>query len=198
MYLVDIRSGCFGLLPRGSATGPTTTSAPLGRTGFCHLCLSNCVDLCFYTWGPLWNISHEYGDLKDRGIDLGYEQVLRLEEEETGENGSTLCLIGKVLSDKPFNAFGLLEAMRKAMNPSRGFTAKEIGKNLFSFQFWSRADLLGILNREPWLFDKHVILLKELGGGEQPSTVTFTTSTFWVRIYDLPMAARSVKSITQC
>ncbi|KAL8473666.1 hypothetical protein ACS0TY_030493 [Phlomoides rotata] len=103
-----------------------------------------------------------------------------------------MCLVGMVLTNKPFNAFGLLETMRKAMNPQRGFTAKEIGKNLFSFQFRSTADMLGVLSREPWHFDKNIILLKELGGG-----VTFTTATFWVRIYDLPLSARSVKAVTQ-
>ncbi|KAL8556060.1 hypothetical protein ACS0TY_003750 [Phlomoides rotata] len=55
-----------------------------------------------------------------------------------------MCLIGKVLSNKPFNAFGLLETMRKAMNPSRGFTAKEIRKNLFLFQFRSKSDMVGV------------------------------------------------------
>ncbi|KAL8477664.1 hypothetical protein ACS0TY_029820 [Phlomoides rotata] len=88
------------------------------------------------------------------------------------------------------------QAVQCFMNPQRGFTAKEIGKNLFSFQFRSTADMLGVLSREPWHFDKNTILLKELGGGEQPSRVTFTTAMFWVRIYDLSLSARSVKAIT--
>ncbi|KAL8462658.1 hypothetical protein ACS0TY_033619 [Phlomoides rotata] len=85
--------------------------------------------------------------------------------------------------------------MRKAMNPSRGLTANEIGKNLFSFQFKSATDMLSILNHEPWHFDKNVILLKELDSREQPSTVVFSAATFWVRLYDLPMAARNSTSI---
>ncbi|KAL8462731.1 hypothetical protein ACS0TY_033667 [Phlomoides rotata] len=131
-------------------------------------------------------------------MDLGYEEVFRLEEEE-GNCGvsSTMCLVGMVLTNKSFNAFGMLETMRKAMNPPGGFTAKEIGKNLFSFQFRSVADMQGILSHEPWHFDKNIILLKELGGGEQPSTIKFTTATFWIRIYDLPLLARWMKSVTQ-
>ncbi|KAL8515804.1 hypothetical protein ACS0TY_014484 [Phlomoides rotata] len=145
-----------------------------------------------------------FPDPRGKGVDLGYEGVLRLEEDGDGEHCesvSTMCLIGKVLTNKSFNVFGLLEAMRKAMNPSRGLTTNEIGKNLFSFQFKSAADMSGILNRQPWHFDKNIILLKELDNGEQPSTIVFTTVTFWVRLYDLPMSAGnpiSIKKIGGC
>lgn len=63
-----------------------------------------------------------------------------------------LCLIWKVLTTKPFNAYGILEAMKLVMNPSKGYAAKGIGPNLFSFQFNSVEDLREVINREPWLF----------------------------------------------
>ncbi|KAL8523278.1 hypothetical protein ACS0TY_013309 [Phlomoides rotata] len=101
------------------------------------------------------------------------------EDEEQGKMGSMMCLIEKVLTNKPFNAFGLLEMMKRAMNPPRGFTTKKIGNKLFS----SSSDPCPICS--------------EFDGGEQPSTVTFTMATFWVCLYDFPMTARSPKSITQ-
>lgn len=73
------------------------------------------------------------------------------EVEESEEQ--SLCLLGKVLTSKPFNAFGFLETMKKAMKTSKGFTAKEVGNNLFSFKFQSRKDLQDILAREPWHFE---------------------------------------------
>ncbi|KAL8502097.1 hypothetical protein ACS0TY_021279 [Phlomoides rotata] len=131
-------------------------------------------------------------DLKGKGVDLGEEEIVRLIDEKRAEvEGSTNCSIGKVLSNKSFNSFGLLEAM----NSPRGFMTKEICKNLFSFQFHSQSDMLGVLAREPWYFDKNVILLKVLKRGEQPSTITFDSTNFWVRLYDLPTAARTLKSI---
>ncbi|KAL8468264.1 hypothetical protein ACS0TY_031488 [Phlomoides rotata] len=99
----------------------------------------------------------------------------------------------KVATWKPFNALGFLEAMKRAMNPSKGFTATEIGPNLFSFQFQSHADLEEVKWREPWHFKKHIVLLQEIGEGEQPSAVTFKTTSMSVRLYNLPMAARSEK-----
>lgn len=109
---------------------------------------------------------------------------------------STCCLVGKVLSTKSFNAFGFLEAMKKAMRPSKGFIAREVGQNLFTFQFHSDSDLKDVLNREPWLFDKNLLLLKELEMGEQPSQVRLDSTALWMRVYDLPAGARSNQAVT--
>ncbi|KAL8507168.1 hypothetical protein ACS0TY_017898 [Phlomoides rotata] len=93
-----------------------------------------------------------------------------------------MCLIGKVVTRKPFNAFGFLEAMKWVMNPSKGFIAKEIGSNLFSFHFRCHADLKELKRQEPWHFEKKLVILKEIGVGEQLSAVAFTMTTMWVRL----------------
>ncbi|KAL8554502.1 hypothetical protein ACS0TY_002617 [Phlomoides rotata] len=133
-------------------------------------------------------------DLDDNGTDLEGEDSLRVDELETEEQHSTtLYLMGKVISNKPFNAFGFLEAMKKVMNPPLGFTAKEIRKNLFSFQFQLTSDLTVVLMKEPWLFKKNIVALQELDRGEQPSAVVFNKAPLWIRIYDLPIASRNEK-----
>ncbi|KAL8463078.1 hypothetical protein ACS0TY_033918 [Phlomoides rotata] len=133
-------------------------------------------------------------DLSDRGKNLDSEDTLRVDELETDDqHSSTLCLIGKVISNKSFNAFGFLKAMKKATNPPLGLTAKEIGKNLFSFQFWSTSDMTTVLTKEPWLFERNIVALKELEKGEQPSAVAFNEVPLWIRIYDLPIATQNEK-----
>ncbi|KAL8512077.1 hypothetical protein ACS0TY_018513 [Phlomoides rotata] len=110
---------------------------------------------------------------------VSMDDIFQIEDEDGAPgNSSTLCLIGKVQTMKNFNTFGLLETMRRAMNPPMGFTACKIGKNLFSFQFCSSQDMKEVLSREPWLFDKYIMSLKELGRGEQPSTVCFDSTPF--------------------
>lgn len=79
------------------------------------------------------------------------------------------------------------------MNPAVGFTVREIGKNLFSFQFKTEIDMKEVLSREPWHFDKNVLMLKELGAGEQPLDISFETTLFWIRIYNLSKVARKEK-----
>ncbi|KAL8488130.1 hypothetical protein ACS0TY_024425 [Phlomoides rotata] len=106
------------------------------------------------------------------------EDFVTIEKDDVeGGRALPLCLMGKVATGKPFNAFGFLEAMKRAMSPSNGFTAKEIGPDLFSFHFNSHNDLM-----------------EEIEKGE-PSAVSFTMTNMWVRLYDLPMVARSVKYI---
>ncbi|KAL8515434.1 hypothetical protein ACS0TY_014215 [Phlomoides rotata] len=95
------------------------------------------------------------------------EETVRIEtNEHNNAQRSTLCLIGKILTDKSLNAYVFLETMKKAMKPANGFIVKEVGQNLFSFQFRSETDLREVLAREPWHFDKHLLVLKELDMGE--------------------------------
>ncbi|KAL8496695.1 hypothetical protein ACS0TY_020395 [Phlomoides rotata] len=75
------------------------------------------------------------------GLDLEEETLCIAMEAGDMDNGSNLCLIGKVCTRKTFNAFGFLEAMKRAMAPAKGFTAKKIDKNLFSFNFNSVSDM---------------------------------------------------------
>ncbi|KAL8520777.1 hypothetical protein ACS0TY_011362 [Phlomoides rotata] len=124
------------------------------------------------------------------------DQLVLLELEEPNKpNTLPLYLIGKFLTNKPFNAYGLLETMKKAMKPASGFTEKEMGHNIFFFQFRTREDLQEILQREPWHFEKNPLMLKELEPGAQPSQIRFNTTTFWLRLYDMPPAAQTEKNI---
>ncbi|KAL8479856.1 hypothetical protein ACS0TY_026702 [Phlomoides rotata] len=97
-------------------------------------------------------------DLNGNRVEVGREDTVCIDEDETEMvTASTMCLIGKVLHNKPFNALSHLETMKKAMNPPLGFTAREIGKNLFSFQLRSTSDMNDILAREPWLFENNIV-----------------------------------------
>lgn len=92
---------------------------------------------------------------KKKLIDPEDGDILKLDlDEEINSKMSTLCLIGKVLTNMTFNVFGLLETMTRAMNSPKGFTACELGKNLLSFQFRSSTNMKTVLDREPWHLKK--------------------------------------------
>lgn len=116
-------------------------------------------------------------------------------ENDNLKQRSSFCLIGKLWTAKTFNAFGLLETMRKIWKPGKGMTAKEIEPNLFSFQFNHWRDMEKVLSMEPWHFDKHLLVLKQLDSGEQPSAIKFDSTPFWIRIYDMPLIARTERTI---
>lgn len=111
--------------------------------------------------------------------------------------GQSLCLVGKVWTRKSFNVFGLLETMKKLWNPTYGVTCREIESNLFSFQFSSRKDVDLVLAREPWTFNKHILVLKEAKPDLQPSAMAMDNVPFWIRLYDVPLAGRREETLTQ-
>ncbi|KAL8473347.1 hypothetical protein ACS0TY_030250 [Phlomoides rotata] len=125
------------------------------------------------------------------------EGTIRIDANEKNDTlRPPLCLIINVLTGKPLNAYDFLKTMKKVMKPANRSTAKEVGHNLFSFQFRSKADLRDVLTMEPWHFDKHLLVLKELDMGEQPSTSQLQHTPFWICLYDLPMAARTMAHVS--
>ncbi|XP_058774619.1 uncharacterized protein LOC131648902 [Vicia villosa] len=48
-----------------------------------------------------------------------------------------------------------------------------------------------VLKSDPWIFDRALLMLKRISGEEQPFDLDLHFSSFWVRIYDLPLILRS-------
>lgn len=125
------------------------------------------------------------------------EPIIIIQVEEDIDHKTSLCLIGKLWTNTSFNAFGLLKTIRKVWKPTKGMTAKEIGTNLFSFQFNHWRDMDKILAMESWHFVKHLLVLKRLDNDTQLSAIKFDSTIFQVRAYDLPMRTRSINIYSQ-
>lgn len=126
------------------------------------------------------------------------EEPIQLEAMR-GPNVRTmsLCLIGKLHTDRSFNSYGLMETMKKIWNPTHGMTCSDLGFNLISFQFQAERDLKRVLDMEPWHFNKHVLVLRKITDEIQPSAMTFDIAPFWIRIYDLPRSGRDEATLAQ-
>ncbi|KAK6125828.1 hypothetical protein DH2020_040424 [Rehmannia glutinosa] len=88
-----------------------------------------------------------------------------------------------------------METMKKSWKPRKGFTAREWGKNLFLFSFADTRDRDWVLKNQPWHFEGFLFAIKPISGTEQPSTLNITESSFWIRVYDLPVACMNEKTI---
>ncbi|KAL8167341.1 hypothetical protein V2J09_008840 [Rumex salicifolius] len=95
--------------------------------------------------------------------------------------------MGSLLTSRLFNSFALKATMKGAWRTHKGFIFREIQNNCFVFHFVDRGDKDRVLKGGPWLFNKSLLVLRELGD-EHPSKMTFDKSEFWVRIYDLPIS----------
>ncbi|KAJ8430039.1 hypothetical protein Cgig2_014199 [Carnegiea gigantea] len=121
------------------------------------------------------------------------EMVVEFEEEVDDEKVERIALspIGKLHTTNSFNV-GAMKATFK-----NGLLIKELDRNLFLFQFFSKADKDSVLNDSPWAFDGHTLLLKELTGFEKYSNVVFDMARFWVKLDNVP-GMKQTKAFVEC
>lgn len=56
-------------------------------------------------------------------------------------------------------------------------------------EFNDQSDKNRVIKDGPWHFDKSLILVKEFEGQQHVTTIDMNESSFWVRIFDLPLIA---------
>ncbi|KAI8032250.1 Uncharacterized protein LOK49_LG01G03918 [Camellia lanceoleosa] len=100
---------------------------------------------------------------------------------------SWLCLVGRLLTHRPFNTEALRTMLVSMWKPSQGMQFKVLGDNLFLFQFNHFVDKKRVFFRGPWRFDKQLLLLEEFEGSLRPSDIKFTRALFWVQVINLPL-----------
>lgn len=99
------------------------------------------------------------------------------------------CLVGKLLTKKPFNRLALKNTMERAWKEMGLAKIEELGDNLFLFQFRQSVDREVAIRCGPWNFDNKLILLKHLQMNEAPSEMEFKNVPIWIQIHDLPIHA---------
>ncbi|KAI8029145.1 hypothetical protein LOK49_LG01G01075 [Camellia lanceoleosa] len=98
-----------------------------------------------------------------------------------------LCLVGKLLTTRPFNFEAMRTTLSAVWRASKGIVFKTLGDNLFLIQFGHIVDKKRVLINGPWNFDKQLVMLKEFDGDLQPVDITFSSVAFWVHVSNLPL-----------
>ncbi|XP_050229142.1 uncharacterized protein LOC126678284 [Mercurialis annua] len=129
----------------------------------------------------------------DEQLAINLEDVV----DEVIEEKSELCVVGKLLTKKPYNLNHMRNALASAWRLARGFNLKDVGDNLFVCEFFSKVDKSRILKEGPWHFDKQIILFESLNGNMQPNNMLLTGCPVWVRIYDLPLNCRGKAAVSK-
>ncbi|KAF2316288.1 hypothetical protein GH714_041629 [Hevea brasiliensis] len=77
--------------------------------------------------------------------------------------------------------------MASLWRPGRCITIKDIGSNLYLFQFFYVVDLNRVVDRGPWSFNNPLLIFHKLEHREMPTRVSLFFVAFWVQIHDLPI-----------
>lgn len=79
--------------------------------------------------------------------------------------------------------------MTKVWENSRPFIFIDTCPNLFLVKFENHLDKQRVMQGCPWLFDSGLFFLKEFDGCIPPSKMDFNRESFWIHMYNLPLAS---------
>nr|POE69175.1 hypothetical protein CFP56_66332 [Quercus suber] len=140
-------------------------------------------------------------------MDASFEELwkhFKLSDEEKGvmtveshvvaasKTQAQFSILFKLQTNRDFNKEAFKATCGNLWRGSQGVTIKEVGQNLFLAIFGSEEQLEVILNKRPWTFEKKLILMKRFSGDINPALVTFHSSPFWIRVFNIP-----IKSMTK-
>ncbi|XP_058784594.1 uncharacterized protein LOC131659420 [Vicia villosa] len=129
---------------------------------------------------------------KNYALSKEEEEGVVADEGEVFEDESIQrTLAGRLWTESNFNSRAFKSTMVNAWKLKHTVEVQDLSKNLFLFKFSSRRDMEYVLKSGPWSFDRALLVLKRISGEEQPSELDLHFSSFWVRIYDLPLVLKS-------
>ena len=116
-------------------------------------------------------------------------EIVGIDDEtlQEGEKEVQSGILGKVLTKRPIRKTSFRGAIARLWKVEGGFTMRELENDVFLFLFNDEKERRRILDMEPWVFDKHLIVLKEVNGDDVPNWGDWCYTPFWVQAHNLPM-----------
>ncbi|KAF7133101.1 hypothetical protein RHSIM_Rhsim09G0068100 [Rhododendron simsii] len=110
-------------------------------------------------------------------------------EEGFGETGvvGNICLAGKVLGSKSFNATVVHNILTHAWKTRASFTVVPWDNNVFLFPFEDIEDRNSVLQEGPWSIMNNLLVLKQIQDGMGIAEMDFSRCPFWIQIHGLPI-----------
>lgn len=98
-------------------------------------------------------------------------------------------MVGRLLSNRPFNAQAMINTLKLIWKPAKSLSVETIDDNCFLFNFTGRGDLDHVLEGRPWFFERHVLLIDEIGLSVSSRNQVLESTPFWIQQYDLPISS---------
>lgn len=80
--------------------------------------------------------------------------------------------------DKSFNVKAFTNTIKGVWNTKKTMEINKLGKKNFIFHFFSTKDKQNISDNQPWHFDQFILVLMEVSGDEQPSSIDLAYTSF--------------------
>ncbi|KAK2634301.1 hypothetical protein Ddye_029093 [Dipteronia dyeriana] len=153
------------------------------------LCLSRCfwwVCLCPYLTMNADKLALLCNALSVKEMD-GPVRTLDTALLNNSDKRLSLCLVGKLLTNKLINNEAFSNVMYSVWRVSEGVEIEWIKGNIFTFYFKNLEDQKCIILGSPWSFDRTMLVLEEPVGEGDIKTMSFNRMECWVQIHNIPL-----------
>lgn len=120
-----------------------------------------------------------------------YEEEL----EETNDIDTRWSLVGRLLVDILIDFNAMQNTLDGLWKPGKGLYVKELGPNLYLFQFCHELDIKRVIEGSPWTFNRALLVFERLQVGINPKDIQLNHIDIWVQIHDLQAGFRSERVI---
>jgi len=112
----------------------------------------------------------------------GEQTGILITEEDIAELSlkSGYCLIGRLMSDRRIRKEAFCTLMVRLWKMEGEVTFKELYDNIWLLEFSTVTDKRRVQEGCPWLFDRSVLVLKELEENRSPLQMDFSKFPFWI------------------
>ncbi|KAJ8765399.1 hypothetical protein K2173_012096 [Erythroxylum novogranatense] len=117
---------------------------------------------------------------------LEYEDEPGRIEQQYTESERQHCVIGRLLTEKIINFPIFKQIIASIWRPVKGMMIKDLGNNVFIFQFFHHLDMDRVLRDGPWNYQQQILLLRRLQPMENPRQVELVRLELWVQIHNIP------------
>ncbi|KAL0407807.1 UNVERIFIED_CONTAM: hypothetical protein Sradi_1715100 [Sesamum radiatum] len=107
---------------------------------------------------------------------------------EANAESRKLCLVGRLLSKRPYRHEALCSSLQSMFRPVKGLDIKQLEEGRILLRFNHIIDKQRALDGCPWSFEKNILILKSIGELENPMHVALDECDFFVHVHDLPLS----------
>ncbi|KAL0013375.1 hypothetical protein SO802_000444 [Lithocarpus litseifolius] len=102
-------------------------------------------------------------------------------------------LAAKFLTRRALNMEAIAKTFTLLWKTRKGFEIRDMGDHKVLLVFPDAADVDKVLMREPWTFDRHLVVLEKLNSVEAFKELSFNQTSFYVQVHDLPVRRSSLE-----
>ena len=114
-------------------------------------------------------------------------------EMEPLVNKGMVCVVRKLLADRVLGKEIRKTSLIRSWRPMGWVSFKTLGPNLFNIEFEHEWDKVRIMEGQPWKFDGDLFSMAEFDSQTPPAQLEFEKTSFWVCMFDMPLACMSRK-----